>query len=108
MHRKCRHANVVISVAAAAVSDARTRFLPTPLGRGRFLLAGESEAHAMQMRAARMHGYHEPLRIEEVPLPGPGPDGILLKVAATGMRRSDYQLLDGYFKGLVRRGSRST
>ncbi|MGW4673251.1 NAD(P)-dependent alcohol dehydrogenase [Streptomyces sp. NPDC004324] len=53
----------------------------------------------MQMRAARMHGYNEPLRIEDVPVPEPAPDEILLKVAATGMCRSDYQLLDGYFKG---------
>jgi len=55
----------------------------------------------MQMRAARMYGYQEPLRIDEVaePGPGPGPDEILLKVAACGMCRSDYQLLDGYFKG---------
>ncbi|MGW0168525.1 NAD(P)-dependent alcohol dehydrogenase [Streptomyces sp. NPDC003343] len=53
----------------------------------------------MQMRAARMHGYQEPLRIEEVPVPEIGPDEILLKVAAVGMCRSDYQLLDGYFRG---------
>lgn len=53
----------------------------------------------MQMQAARMHGYKEPLRIEEVPMPDPGPDEILLKVAATGMCRSDYQLLNGYFEG---------
>ncbi|MGW3245200.1 NAD(P)-dependent alcohol dehydrogenase [Streptomyces sp. NPDC001070] len=53
----------------------------------------------MQMRAARMYGYREPLRIEEVPVPEIGPDEILLKVAAAGMCRSDYQLVDGYFKG---------
>ncbi|MET8875153.1 alcohol dehydrogenase catalytic domain-containing protein [Nocardia sp. NPDC004604] len=53
----------------------------------------------MQMRAARMYGYQEPLRIEEFPVPAPAPDEILLKVAAAGMCRSDYQLLDGYFKG---------
>src|SRR5262245_48485671 len=52
----------------------------------------------MSMRAARMHGYKEPLRIEEVPVPEANPDEILLKVAATGMCRSDYQLLDGYFR----------
>jgi Zinc-binding dehydrogenase len=37
---------------------------PEPL----FLLASESEANVMQMRAARMYGYQEPLRIEEVPV----------------------------------------
>ncbi|SEG67893.1 alcohol dehydrogenase, propanol-preferring [Actinacidiphila yanglinensis] len=53
----------------------------------------------MHMQAARMHGYNEPLRIEEVPVPDPAADEILLKVAATGICRSDYQLQDGYFKG---------
>ncbi|MFB7286529.1 zinc-binding dehydrogenase [Actinacidiphila glaucinigra] len=31
-------------------------------------------------------------------MPDPAPDEILLKVAATGMCRSDYQLLNGYFE----------
>src|SRR5262245_42084439 len=52
----------------------------------------------MQMRAARMYGYQQPLRIEEVPVPDLEPDEILVKVAAAGMCRSDYQLVDGYFK----------
>jgi len=52
-----------------------------------------------KMRAARMYGYREPLRIDEVPVPEPGPEEILLKVAACGVCRSDYQLLDGYFEG---------
>ncbi len=51
----------------------------------------------MTMRAARMHGYKQPLQIDEVPVPEPGPGEVLVKVAATGMCRSDYQLLDGYF-----------
>ncbi len=46
-----------------------------------------------------MYGYREPLRIEEVPVPDVAPDEILVKVAAAGMCRSDYQLVDGYFKG---------
>lgn len=52
----------------------------------------------MHMRAARMYGYRQPLRIEEVPVPDPAPDEVLLKIAATGMCRSDYQLVDEYFK----------
>jgi propanol-preferring alcohol dehydrogenase len=51
----------------------------------------------MQMRAARMHGYNEPLRLEEIPIPDIGPDDVLVKVAATGMCRSDCQLMEGYF-----------
>jgi len=52
----------------------------------------------MKMRAARMHDYDQPLEIEEVDVPEVGRNQVLLKVAATGMCRSDYQLLDGYFK----------
>ena len=52
----------------------------------------------MQMCAARMHGFNQPLKIEEVPVPDVGSDQVLLKVAATGMCRSDFQLVDGYFR----------
>ncbi|MEN4476074.1 NAD(P)-dependent alcohol dehydrogenase [Mycolicibacterium cosmeticum] len=51
----------------------------------------------MLMRAARMYGYHEPLRIEEIPVPDIGATDVLVKVAATGMCRSDCQLIEGYF-----------
>ncbi|ADP83974.1 Alcohol dehydrogenase zinc-binding domain protein [Pseudofrankia inefficax] len=52
----------------------------------------------MLMRAARMYGYHEPLRLEEIPVPTPEPDEVLVKVSAAGMCRSDYQLIEGYFE----------
>ncbi|MEE6177256.1 NAD(P)-dependent alcohol dehydrogenase [Mycobacterium sp. 050134] len=52
----------------------------------------------MQMRAARMHGYNRPLEIDEVQVPDVGRGQVLIKVAATGMCRSDYQLVDGYFR----------
>lgn len=51
----------------------------------------------MTMRAARMHDYNQPLEIEEVPVPDVGRNQVLLKVAATGMCRSDYQLMDRVF-----------
>ncbi|MFG1959231.1 alcohol dehydrogenase catalytic domain-containing protein [Nonomuraea sp. NPDC049028] len=44
-----------------------------------------------------MYGFKQPLRVEEAPIPEPNPDEVLIKVQATGMCRSDYQLLDGYF-----------
>ncbi|ANI42949.1 NAD(P)-dependent alcohol dehydrogenase [Mycolicibacterium vaccae] len=55
----------------------------------------------MNMKAARIHGFRQPLEIEEVPVPEPGPGQVLLKVAAAGMCRSDYQLVDGYFSDLL-------
>lgn len=51
----------------------------------------------MQMKAARIHDFKKPLEIDEIPVPDPVRSQVLLKVAATGMCRSDYQLLDGYF-----------
>lgn len=49
------------------------------------------------MRAARMYGYKQPLKLEEIPVPEVGPDEVLVKVGAAGMCRTDYQLIDGYF-----------
>ena len=57
----------------------------------------------MLMRAARIHGYNQPLHIDEVPVPEVGPNEVLLKVAAAGMCRSDFQLVDGYFREGFRR-----
>jgi alcohol dehydrogenase, propanol-preferring len=45
-----------------------------------------------------MHGYNQPLQIDDVPVPDVGPHQVLIKVAAAGMCRSDYQLVDGYFR----------
>src|SRR5688500_18176745 len=50
------------------------------------------------MRAARMHAYHEPLVLEDVPVPDIQGDEVLVKVAAAGMCRTDVQLVDGYFQ----------
>ena len=52
----------------------------------------------MQMRAARIHRFNQPLELDEVPVPEAGSNQVLLKVAGAGMCRSDYQLLDGYFR----------
>jgi propanol-preferring alcohol dehydrogenase len=45
-----------------------------------------------------MHGYNEPLRLEDISVPELSRDEVLVKVAAAGMCRSDYQLVDGYFR----------
>jgi len=45
-----------------------------------------------------MHGYNEPLQLEEIAVPDFGPDEVLVKVAAAGMCRSDFQLVEGYFQ----------
>lgn len=50
------------------------------------------------MRAARMHGFKQPLVLEDVKVPDFTADEVLIKVAAAGMCRTDWQLVDGYFK----------
>ncbi|PEG35604.1 alcohol dehydrogenase [Mycolicibacterium agri] len=49
------------------------------------------------MRAARMYGYKQPLKLEEIPVPDIAPSEVLVKVGAAGMCRTDFQLIDGYF-----------
>ena len=48
-----------------------------------------------------MYGYKQPLRLEDVPIPEIGPEQVLLKVGAAGMCRTDYQLIDGYFRSAL-------
>jgi propanol-preferring alcohol dehydrogenase len=49
------------------------------------------------MLAARMHGYNQPLVLEDIKIPEIAPDQVLVKVGGAGMCRSDVQLIDGYF-----------
>ena len=50
------------------------------------------------MLAARMHAYKQPLVLEEVRKPEITGDQVLVRVAAAGMCRTDFQLVDGYFR----------
>ena len=50
------------------------------------------------MLAARMYGYKQPLVLEEVKRPDITADQVLVRVEAAGMCRTDFQLVDGYFK----------
>jgi propanol-preferring alcohol dehydrogenase len=50
------------------------------------------------MRAARMYGYKQPLVLEDVKRPEISADQVLVRVEAAGMCRTDFQLVDGYFK----------
>ena len=47
------------------------------------------------MRAAVVHAFGEPLRIEEVPVPTPGPGEIVVKLAATGVCHTDLHAARG-------------
>lgn len=50
---------------------------------------------AETMRAAVVHAFGEPLRIEELPMPEPGPGEIVVKLAATGVCHTDLHAARG-------------
>ena len=47
------------------------------------------------MLAMRYHGRGEPLRLDEVPRPEPGPGQVLIRVTACGVCRTDLHVVDG-------------
>jgi propanol-preferring alcohol dehydrogenase len=53
--------------------------------------------------AARLHPGESRLRLEEVPIPEPEADEVLVRVVGAGVCRSDIHVLDGHFDDLVRR-----
>ncbi|HEX3263340.1 MAG TPA: alcohol dehydrogenase catalytic domain-containing protein, partial [Solirubrobacterales bacterium] len=56
--------------------------------------AGEC-AMIILVRAMVLHAQREPLRLEEVPAPEPGPGQILMRVHACGVCRTDLHIVDG-------------
>ncbi|MDR6500831.1 propanol-preferring alcohol dehydrogenase [Burkholderia ambifaria] len=47
------------------------------------------------MKAAVVHAFGEPMRIEEVPVPTPGPGQILVNIKASGVCHTDLHAADG-------------
>src|SRR3954451_13832967 len=47
------------------------------------------------VRAMVLHAAREPLRLEEVPVPEPGPGQVRLRVSACGVCRTDLHVVDG-------------
>jgi alcohol dehydrogenase, propanol-preferring len=54
---------------------------------------------AKTMRAGVVHAFGAPLRIEEVPIPVPGPGEVLIKVVATGVCHTDLHAANGDWPG---------
>jgi propanol-preferring alcohol dehydrogenase len=50
------------------------------------------------MKAAQWHAYGEPLVLEEVPKPEPGPGELVIKIAGAGVCHSDVHRVDGTFR----------
>ncbi|PVZ09123.1 alcohol dehydrogenase catalytic domain-containing protein [Actinomycetospora cinnamomea] len=49
------------------------------------------------MRAARFHAPHQPMVLEEVPTPEPGPDEVRVKVAAAGVCGTELHFVEGLY-----------
>ncbi len=49
------------------------------------------------MRAAVLHGFHQPMVLEEAPRPIPQEDEVLVRVMATGLCGTDLKIVDGLF-----------
>ena len=48
------------------------------------------------MKAARLHNYHEPLKVEEIDEPGDsGPLDVIVKIGAAGLCRTDLHIQEG-------------
>lgn len=47
------------------------------------------------MRAMVFHGVGQPLQLQQLPLPTPHPDQVLIRVAACGICRTDLHIIDG-------------
>ena len=50
---------------------------------------------ARTMRAAVVHAFGQPLVLEEVPIPVPGPGEVLVKIVSTGVCHTDLHAADG-------------
>ena len=54
------------------------------------------------MKSARLHAYGQPLHLDEIPTPSPGPGQVLVAVQGAGFCHSDIHLIDGEIRILPR------
>lgn len=66
------------------------------------MTAAHGGLRSVGMRAARLHDYGERLKIDDVPVPRPGPGQVLVKVAGAGFCHSDLHVIDGELRILPR------
>ena len=55
----------------------------------------------MKIRAALFHAPGEPLEVREIDVEEPGPDDVLVRIAATGVCGSDLHVVRGEWKRLT-------
>lgn len=54
------------------------------------------------MKSARLHAYGQPLHLDEIPTPSPGPGQVVVAVQGAGFCHSDIHLIDGEIRILPR------
>ena len=54
------------------------------------------------MKAARLHAYGQPLVIEDIPMPTPGPGQVVVRVEGAGFCHSDLHIISGEIPALPR------
>lgn len=52
------------------------------------------------MRAARLKAFHYPLEVEDIPIPVPGPNEVLVKVMSSGLCLTDAHIQEGIIKSV--------
>jgi propanol-preferring alcohol dehydrogenase len=62
----------------------------------------EARVMAQMMKAAVVHEFGKPLKIEEIPIPTPGRGEVLIKVVANGVCHTDLHAAQGDWQHSVR------
>ena len=54
------------------------------------------------MNVARLHSYHEQLKVEEIDEPKiTGPHDVIVKIGGAGLCRTDLHIIDGWFAEVI-------
>ena len=76
--------------------DAGQVIVEAAFGLGEVVVGGKVEERTM--KAARLHAYGEPLRLEEIPAPTPGEGEVVVRVLGAGFCHSDLHVMNGEIK----------